>query len=200
MIATNKEIELITQVTSDLDRHEGFREFAYPDPLSKLYQKFPRAGWGKEPAAEILKKIGNATLARAGIDPDEVEEAGHPWTVGYGFTNGVNLNTRMSKTQSKRKLEELVHAVHHDLFATLSWYKDTTMVTKTILINMYYNLGRKGLLGFKNTLRYISERKYANAAANMMKSLWAKQVGRRASELARRLETQEIAAPYKATE
>jgi len=192
MIATNKEMELITQVTSDLDRHEGYREFAYPDPLSKLNKKYPRSGWGTKPAAEILKKLG--------FDIEDAEEAGAPWTVGYGFTNGVNLNTRVSKTQAKRKLEELVYAVHHDLFATLSWYKDTTMVTKTILINMYYNMGRKGLLGFRNTLRYISERNYKQAAANMLKSLWAKQVGRRASELARRLETQEIAAPYKATE
>ena len=192
MIATNKEMELITQVASDLDRHEGFREFAYPDPLSGLFRKHSRAGWGTKPAAEILSKLG--------IDQEDAEESGAPWTVGYGFTNGVNLNTRISRTQARRKLEELVHAVHYDLFATLSWYKDTSTVTKTVLINMYYNLGRKGLLGFRNTLRYISERNYRQAAANMLKSLWAKQVGRRASELARRLETQEIAAPYKATD
>lgn len=192
MIATNKEMELITQVTSDLDRHEGFMEFAYPDPLSGLYKKYPHAGWGKKPAVDILQKLG--------IDLEDAEKSGAPWTVGYGFTNGVNLHSRTSKTQAKRKLEELVHAIHHDLFATLSWYKDTSTVTRTILINMYFNLGRKGLLGFRNTLRYISERNYRQAAANMLKSLWAKQVGRRASELARRLETQEIAAPYKATD
>lgn len=189
MIATNRELQLANQVASDLDRHEGYREFAYPDPLSKLYKKHPSEKWGFQPARDILSRLG--------ISLEEAAQSGAPWTVGYGFTHGVNLDTRVTKQQAKRKLEELVIAINRDLIGTLTWYKDATYVTKTILINMYYNLGRAGLLGFKNSLRYISERNYKQAAANLLKSLWAQQVGQRARELARRLETQEIPDPYK---
>lgn len=190
MIATNKEVQLVNQVVADLDRHEGFREFAYPDPLSKLHRKHPNEKWGRVPARDILGQLG--------ISYDDAARLGAPWTAGYGFTNGANLDTRIPKQLAKRKLEELVLAVHRDLIHTLTWYKDATLVTKTVLINMYYNLGRAGLLGFRNTLRYISERNYTQAAANMLKSLWAAQVGQRARELARRLETQEVPDPYKA--
>lgn len=189
MIATNKELQLAHQVASDLDRHEGYREFAYPDPLSKLYKKYANEKWGFQPARDILNKLG--------ISAEDATKLGAPWTVGYGFTHGVNLDSRVSKQQAKRKLEELVIAINRDLIGTLTWYKDATYVTKTILINMYYNLGRAGLLGFRNSLRYISERSYKQAATNMLKSLWAQQVGQRARELARRLETQEIPDPYK---
>lgn len=190
MIATDKELMLTRQVASDLDRHEGYREFAYPDPLSRLYKKFPNEKWGFKPARDILAKLG--------FPLEEAGKAGAPWTVGYGFTHGVNPDSKVSRQQALRKLEELVLAVHRDLVGTLTWYKDSSFVTKTVLINMYYNLGRAGLLGFRNTLRYISEKRYTQAAANMMKSLWAKQVGQRARELARRIETQEIPDPYKA--
>lgn len=189
MIATNKELQLAHQVASDLDRHEGYREFAYPDPLSKLQAKHPDEKWGFQPARDILSRLG--------VSYEDADKLGAPWTVGYGFTHGVNPDTRIPKQLAKRKLEELVLAVHRDLFLTLTWYKDSTTVTKTVLINMYYNLGRAGLLGFRNTLRYISERNYKQAAVNMLKSLWAKQVGQRARELARRLETQEIPASFK---
>lgn len=190
MIATNKELGLVNQVVADLDRHEGFREFAYPDPLSKLYRKHPNERWGTKPARDILGQLG--------ISYDDAASLGAPWTVGFGFTHGVNPDTRIPKQLAKRKLEELVLAINRDLLMTLTWYKDASAVTKSVLINMYYNLGRAGLLGFRNTLRYISERNYAQAAANMLKSLWATQVGQRARELARRLETQEVPDPYKA--
>ena len=36
------------QVCSDLERHEGFRQFAYPDPLSFIGKNYsnPKYKWG----------------------------------------------------------------------------------------------------------------------------------------------------------
>lgn len=192
MIATNKETALANQVASDLHRDEGFREFAYPDPLSALFNKYRTERWGFKPAREILDKLG--------VSEESAAKSGAPWTVGYGFTHGVHLDSRISQQQAARKLEEMVLAINRDLADTLVWYKDSSFVTKTVLINMYFNLGKAGLLGFRNTLRYISARNYKQAATNMLKSLWARQVGRRARELARRMETQEIPATYLAPE
>jgi lysozyme len=181
-----KDTKLLLQVKSDLDRHEGFREFAYPDPLSPLHKKAPAHVWGTKPAREIVA--------------DFKEEDGAPWTFGFGFTKGVTSESRIDRIRAERKLEE--HTLEMDGMLTLAlpWYKEASFVTKTVLINMGFNLGLAGLLKFKNTLAYVKAKTYVQAAANMRKSLWYKQVGKRADELAKRMETQTIEPQHKAKE
>lgn len=188
-LMTNKQTALVRQVTSDLDRHEGFREYAYPDPLSKLQAQHPRERWGFVPARQILERLK--------ISTDVAATSGHPWTVGHGFTGGTTLDSRMSRLMSERKLEEKVIEMDGVLKNTLTWYKDATEVTKGILINMAFNMGVNGLLGFHNTLRFISEKNYEQAAKNMEQSLWYRQVKGRAVELTERMRTQTILPAHK---
>lgn len=180
---------LMLQVKYDLDRHEGYREYAYPDPLSRLGRRYRGKDWrwGFVPARPLLSLIG-----------DMKEKDGAPWTVGFGFTQGVNSNTTMPRLLAERKLEVLILEIDAELGELLSWYKDAPFVVKTILINMAFNMGIKGLLGFKNTLNYIRQGNYLQAAANMRKSLWYRQVTTRAEELSKRMETQTIPEQYKA--
>lgn len=53
-----------------------------------------------------------------------------------------------------------------------------------VLVDMAYNLGPDGLLKFVNTLAAVERGDYARAAAGMLASKWAGQVGRRARVLA----------------
>ena len=62
-------------------------------------------------------------------------------------------------------------------------YSGLNETRKTVLLNMCFNLGISGLLGFKNTLAFIGAGDFERAANNMLASKWAKQVGRRAIEL-----------------
>ena len=188
-LMTNKQTALVRQVTSDLERHEGFREYAYPDPLSPLMKQHPRERWGFVPARQILERLK--------ISTDVAATSGHPWTVGHGFTGGTTLDSRMTRLMSERKLEEKVIEMDGVLKNTLTWYKDASDVTKGILINMAFNMGVKGLLGFNNTLRFISEKNYEQAAKNMEQSLWARQVKGRATELIERMRTQTILPAHK---
>ena len=181
---------MVRQCSSDLNRHEGFREFAYPDPLSKLFKQHPRMNWGYRPALEILAELR--------ISLEDAKRLGAPWTVGFGFTANVNPATRTDRTTAARLLEQKVLDMDLVLSRKLPWYADASFVTKTVLINMAFNMGVQGLLGFKNTLRYISEKNYNQAAANMRKSLWAQQVGRRALELSDRMATQVIPPQFQA--
>jgi hypothetical protein len=184
-----KDTKLLLQVKSDLERHEGFREFAYPDPLTKLFKALPadkRHLWGTKPARELVAEFN--------------EEDGAPWTFGFGFTKGVNSESRIERIRAERKLEEHTLEMDYALGETLPWYKDASFVTKTILINMGFNLGLVGLLKFRNTLAYVKAKEYNKAAANMRKSLWFKQVGRRAEELSNRMASQNIEPQYKAKE
>lgn len=182
-VLTTSQVELTSQVMRDLNNDEGFREFAYPDPRSKLYKQFPelRKLWGTKPVKELLAGKTGYLLAD-----------GLPWTVGFGFTKGVTPDTRMPRQQAERRLEEEVLDVDSALVKALSWYNSASFVTKTILINMAFNMGIKGLLGFRNTLAYVGQKNYAAAAVNMRKSLWYQQVTNRAERLAKRMETQKI--------
>lgn len=62
-------------------------------------------------------------------------------------------------------------------------YNGLDEVRKSVLLNMCFNLGINGLLGFKNTLAFVKAGDWERAANNMLASKWAKQVGRRAIEL-----------------
>lgn len=58
-----------------------------------------------------------------------------------------------------------------------------------MLVNMAFNLGVSGLLGFHATLGWIKQGHYSSAAGEMLLSVWAAQVGDRAFRLARMMRT-----------
>ena len=62
-------------------------------------------------------------------------------------------------------------------------YNGLDEVRKSVLLNMCFNLGIGGLLGFNNTLAFIAAGDWERAANGMLASKWAKQVGMRAIEL-----------------
>lgn len=59
---------------------------------------------------------------------------------------------------------------------------------KAVLVNLMFNLGPTRLAGFKNFLAAVGEGRYADAAAELLDSTYAKQVGQRAVRLARQME------------
>lgn len=66
----------------------------------------------------------------------------------------------------------------------LPWWRELDDVRQRALCNMVFNLGIGGLLGFRNTLAAIKGGRYSDAAAGMLASKWARQVGARAIRLA----------------
>lgn len=60
---------------------------------------------------------------------------------------------------------------------------------KGVLVEMVYNLGLNGMLGFKKMLAAIEAEDYEQAAVEMLDSKWAKQVGQRAITLAKIMRT-----------
>lgn len=54
---------------------------------------------------------------------------------------------------------------------------------------MHFNIGLARLKGFAKALAAIERGDYKTAAAEMLDSKWARQVGKRASELAKQMET-----------
>jgi len=57
-------------------------------------------------------------------------------------------------------------------------------VRQRVLLDMAFNMGIHGLLGFRTTLAHVAAGRYDAAADSMLLSKWADQVGRRAHRLA----------------
>lgn len=71
----------------------------------------------------------------------------------------------------------------------LPWFQNLDDARKGVLLNMAFQLGVDGLLGFKNTLAMVEAGKYANAAQGMLQSKWASQTPARAERMALQMET-----------
>lgn len=57
------------------------------------------------------------------------------------------------------------------------------------LLSMCFQLGEAGLGGFKNSLELVAQGKFEDAAANMMRSTWAKQTPARAKRVTQMIAT-----------
>lgn len=70
-------------------------------------------------------------------------------------------------------------------------FDDLSDVRKYVVCNMSFNLGPK-LSGFRNFLLAVHEQRWADASDEMLKSLWAEQVGDRAKRLANAMRTDSL--------
>lgn len=102
----------------------------------------------------------------------------------------------LSDSTISRLYEEDLNRILGDLKRRLPWVFHLDPVRRDVLIDMCFQMGIGGLLGFNNTLRYIKEGDYEQAAKNMLVSKWAKQTPNRAKRRADEMKTG-IAYNYK---
>jgi GH24 family phage-related lysozyme (muramidase) len=175
------------QVRMDLRRHEGFRLYAYPDPLSHLAQEHRHEPWGEVPAREILNRIGAD------------EKTGLPWTVGYGFTKGVTPDTEMSQEEANIRLDKEIQSRVAGLTDLVSSWEYMPVFASSTLMNLDYNMGIKTLAQFGPTLDLIRRHEYAEAGRRLTHSKWYTQVGDRGKELVARLTNERIEPEHDVT-
>jgi len=109
-------------------------------------------------------------------------------SIGYGRNlDDVGISKEEAEHLLRNDIDNCVKQLKHHLF----WVFDHSNTVQDIIINMCFNLGIYGLLGFKKTLKLIKEGKYKQASIEMLDSNWAKQVGIRAKELSNLLAKEE---------
>lgn len=136
---------MILNVTDQLRRDEGVRNFPYTDTVGKV-----TIGVGRN-------------LTNVGLSDSEVNDL---------LANDINRVTGL-------------------LHQGLPWFPTLDIVRQGVLINMGFNLGVHGLLGFHDTLSFMSKSDWIGAATAMLDSTWARQVGARSQRLADQLKTGE---------
>lgn len=112
------------------------------------------------------------------------------WTIGVGRL----VDAR--KPGAGLRSDEITYLLNNDiddridaLSRALPWFQNLDDARKGVLLNMAFQMGTQGLLGFSNTLALIKDGKYENAAAALMQSKWATQTPKRAQRLADQMRT-----------
>lgn len=108
-------------------------------------------------------------------------------TIGYGRNlddNGVN------EDEAEQLLANDVENVRAGIKrrVNINYCNEAQLA---VLVNMAFNLGLTGLLGFKKMLGAIEQGDFQQAALEMLHSRWANQVPVRAQELAKQMLTGE---------
>lgn len=112
-------------------------------------------------------------------------------TVGK-LTIGVGRNlddVGISESEADFLLMSDVGRAEGGLDGRIPWWRTLDETRQRVLVNMTFNMGIDGLMGFKNTLKAVQDGRWDAAAEGMLDSKWAQQVGARASRLAEMMRT-----------
>ena len=112
-------------------------------------------------------------------------------TMGYGH----NLENGISKEAAEFILREDLQAAEKAVSKHFVWWQGLNEARQFVLVDMTFNMGIGKLSTFKKMLAAIKCGDYQTAAAEMINSRWASQVGHRATELAKMMKTGEYYDP-----
>lgn len=113
------------------------------------------------------------------------------WTIGVGRLIDKRKGGGITHQESLYLLANDITKVELQLSQSLPWTATLDDARRGVLLNMAFNLGIDGLMGFHHTLASIQAGDYALAKDHMLASKWATQVGARAKRLAEQMVTGE---------
>jgi lysozyme len=132
-------------------------------------------------------------LARAqlkadeGVIPHAYQDSEGYWTIGCGRLIDKRLGGGLSD-------DEINYLLNNDLFraektarALFAGFDRLSDARKAVLVNMSFNLGQTRLAGFQRLREAVKEQDWEQAAAELLDSKWATQVGQRAVRLAEQM-------------
>jgi len=81
-----------------IEASEAYREYAYPDPESALAKATRGVRWGFSPARTLM----------ATLPPEKRKLSPAPWTVGFGQTAGVDMDSMMTIAEARLDLHHSI--------------------------------------------------------------------------------------------
>lgn len=114
------------------------------------------------------------------------------WTIGIGRNIDKRGGPGISEAEALILLSNDLQRIVNEAIAVFPWFPKLDEARQAAIIDMIYNLGMAGFKMFKQTIACIEAGDYSGAAEKMLISMWAKQVGNRAVELAGIIKTGEI--------
>lgn len=107
-------------------------------------------------------------------------------TIGYGR----NLSDDgIRSDEAALMLRNDISNAQMQVSTYIPWALDLDEARRGVLVNMAFNMGIRGLLGFSHMLEKLKSHDYDGASAEMLNSHWAQQVGSRSIRLSVQLKT-----------
>jgi len=110
-------------------------------------------------------------------------------TIGVGRLLDGRKGGGITPDESAYLLANDIRRKTADVIKLLPWSEHLDPVRFAVLVNMCFQLGAAGLMGFKNTLALIQGGNYDQAADNMILSKWHGQTPERCERLAKQMRT-----------
>lgn len=126
------------------------------------------------------------------------------WTMGHGrnleaspltgaewkaMLDAKEIAVNISPNGAARLLENGIAQARTQCGQAFGWWPQLDEVRREVIVNLTFNMGMQRLVGFKNMLAAIKAGDFDTAAAELLDSAYAKQVGGRAVRLANQLRT-----------
>jgi len=111
------------------------------------------------------------------------------WTIGVGRLIDKRKGGRLRQNEIEFLLDNDIADRVAALTEKLPWFSRLDEARQGVLLNMSFQMGVKGLLGFRSTLKMVENGEYTNAANGMLQSLWARQTPDRAKRLSEQMRT-----------
>lgn len=131
----------------------------------------------------VLPQIIKQLIRHEGLSLSAYLDSVGILTIGVGHNcrasvvAGVNrVGDTITHAQAFNLLGSDVESLEAGMLQEWPWMSELDDARYGVMVNMTFNMGVKRLGSFKNTLRLIRRGDYEQAAVNMLKSKWAKQV------------------------
>lgn len=174
-----------------LKHFEGWSSTPYPDPKTKAepftfgfgftYISVDHANWIREKRKNTLLETIKKEHPAIGVKDIVLEDKEfnrkvikNPSFIG-GYLFGYDFEYIL-KDEAEYILEQKILKMDKFLNERYSWYKDLSDLRKMVIVNLCFQLGADGFYGFRNTRRYLADKKYVEASKEMLDSVWYRQM------------------------
>lgn len=108
-------------------------------------------------------------------------------TIGIGH----RVTSPLSEKAVMQILDDDIEVSIDDCRRVFRWFDQLSEARQAVLVNMRFNVGMTGLMGFRRMLAALEDGDYDRAADEMRASDWAMQVPMRAQRLSEQMRTGE---------
>lgn len=128
-------------------------------------------------------KLKEELILDEGIVLHEYKDSLGYSTIGVGRLIDKKKGGGITKEEAMMLLDNDIERKSKELFKALPWVINAPELIQRALVNMAFQMGVEGVLGFKNTLALIQTKQYVKAADNALQSKWAQQTPNRAKRV-----------------
>jgi lysozyme len=131
-----------------------------------------------------VNEVGNLLWKEEGFVSHAYEDSEGFLTIGPGILIDRRKGGGISPTEGRFLMENRVRLCEEECIKYFTWWWNMDQVRQQVIVAMAYQLGAKGVSGFKKMIAAITRKDWDAAADEMIDSAWYKQTPSRAKRMA----------------